>query len=55
MLKVTMEIRRYHTGKKRVDVIIIAWMVTLLMPGDLNMLMNLMGAGITAAPLFLQG
>ena len=41
--------RRYHTGTKRVDITITAWMVTLSMPAVVNMSMNLMGAGITVA------
>ena len=37
------------TGIKRVDDVITIWMVNFLMLVDVNMPMNLMGAGITAA------
>ena len=49
MLKVTVGKRTYPTGIKRVDDIITIWMVTLSMLVDVNMPMNLMGAGIIAA------
>ena len=41
--------RRYHTGIKRVDDTITTWMVTLLIPLDVNMPINLMDIGITDA------
>ena len=49
MLKVTAGKRTYPTGIKRVDDVITIWMATLLMLVDVNMPMNLMGAGIMAA------
>ena len=49
MLKATVGKRTYPTGIKRVDDIITIWMVTLSMLVDVNMPMNLMGAGIIAA------
>ena len=49
MHKVPVERRRYCTGIKRVDDTITAWMVTLLIPVDVNMPMNLMNVGITDA------
>ena len=39
--------RRYHTEIKRVDNTITTWMVTLLIPVDVNMPMNLKDVGIT--------
>ena len=41
--------KMYPTGIKRVDDVITIWMVTLSMLVDVNMPMNLMGAGIMAA------
>ena len=55
MLKVTAEKRMYPTGIKRVDDIITIWMVTLSMLVDVNMPMNLIGAGIRAAPTVSPG
>ena len=55
MLKVTLGKRMYPTGIKRVDDVITIWMVTLSMLVDVNMPMNLMGAGITAAPAVSPG
>ena len=55
MLKVTVGKRTYPTGIKRVDDIITIWMVTLSMLVNVNMPMNLMGAGITAAPTVSLG
>ena len=55
MLKVTVGKRTYPTGIKKVDDIITIWMVTLSMLVDVNMPMNLMGAGITAAPAVSPG
>ena len=49
MLKVTVGKSTYPTGIMRVDNVITVWMVTLLMLVDVNMPMNLMSAGITAA------
>ena len=55
MLKVTAGKRMYPTGIKKVDDIITIWMVTLSMLVDVNMPMNLMGAGIMAAPTVSPG
>ena len=55
MLKVTAMKRTYPTGIKRVNDVITIWMVTLLMLVDVNMPMNLMGAGIMAAPALYPG
>ena len=49
MHKVPMRRRRYCTGIKKVDDTITAWMVSLSIPVDMNMPMNLMDAGITDA------
>ena len=49
MLKVTMGKRTYPIGIMRVDNVITIWLVTLSMLVDMNMPMNLMGAGLTAA------
>ena len=49
MLKVTLGKRTYPIGIMRADDVITIWMVTLLMLVGVNMPMNLMGAGITAA------
>ena len=51
MLKVTEGKRMYPTGIKRVDDVITIRMITLSM----NMPMNLMGAGIKAAPTISPG
>ena len=55
MLKVTAGKRTYPTGIKSVDDVITIWMVTLLMLVDVNMPMNLLGAGIMAAPAVSPG
>ena len=55
MLKMTVGKRTYPTGIKRVDDIITTWMVTLSMLVDVNMPMNLMSAGIMAAPAVSPG
>ena len=55
MLKVTAGKRTYPTGIKRVDKVITIWIVTLSMLVDVNMPMNLMGAGIMAAPTVSPG
>ena len=47
MHKVPMGTRRYCTGINRVDNTITTWMVTLSIPVDMNMPMNLMDVGIT--------
>ena len=49
MHKVPMRRRRYHTGMKKVDDTTTTWMVTLSIPVDVNMPMNLMDAGIMDA------
>ena len=49
MHKVPMGRRRYCTGIKKVDNTTTAWMVTLSIPVDVNMPMNLIGAGIMDA------
>ena len=41
--------RRYRTGIKNVDDTITTWMVTLSIPVDVNMPMNLMDVGIKDA------